>query len=400
MNLKIDNPPDFIARLAAGEGPLGPLVSLTLSAPKKGELPHGERVRIRALPASDSAFQKETIRDNKAFQQNLSTPELSNFVVAVFPSLFKRAEAQCAQGTISFLSNRKGSLTALIREEATCRQASAHNREKKYLLSEDDPVPFLVDLGVMTAEGHLIKAMTPKFRQINRYLEFIDDIIDEVVAGLDENRVLEVVDFGCGKSYLTFATHHFLTKVRGIPARVTGLDLKKDVIDHCQALVQRYGSSGLRFLTGDIEHYSCNSPPDVVISLHACDTATDAALAKAVSWGSKAIFAVPCCQHELNARLAEKDTSSPAEQELAYALKHGLVRERIAALLTDASRAAVLEQYGYRVQLLEFIDMSHTPKNILIRAIKKTQTHSIPTRACRPFGRELSLERLLGGDKE
>ncbi|HNQ97302.1 MAG TPA: methyltransferase, partial [Treponemataceae bacterium] len=196
------------------------------------------------------------------------------------------------------------------------------------------------------------------------------------------------------------ATHHFLTKVRGIPARVTGLDLKKDVIDHCQALVQRYGSSGLRFLTGDIEHYSCDTPPDVVISLHACDTATDAALAKAVSWGSKAILAVPCCQHELNARLAEKDTSSPAEQELAYALKHGLVRERIAALLTDASRAAVLEQYGYRVQLLEFIDMSHTPKNILIRAIKKTQTHSIPTRACRPFGRELSLERLLGGDKE
>ena len=234
----------------------------------------------------------------------------------------------------------------------------SHNRMKRYLLPEGTPVPFLVDLGVQTKEGRIVRAKYDKFRQINRFLEFIDDILPK----LDKGRETTVIDFGCGKSYLTFAMYYYLHQVKGYPLKIIGLDLKKDVIVRCNQLARQYGYDRLTFLCGDIASYDGVDQVDMVVTLHACDTATDYALAKAVQWGARVILSVPCCHHELNGQM-ENELLKPV-------LQYGLIKERMAALCTDALRAELLESRGYRTQLLEFIDMEHTPKNILIRAVR------------------------------
>lgn len=236
---------------------------------------------------------------------------------------------------------------------------SRHNRAKHYVLPEGTPVPFLVDLGVMTKDGAVVKAKYDKFRQINRFLEFVEDILPR----LDRSKETRIIDFGCGKSYLTFAMYYYLKEVKGYPVRITGLDLKKDVIALCSRLAKKFGFENLTFLHGDIADYEGADQVDMVVTLHACDTATDYALAKAVRWGAKVILSVPCCQHELNGQIESS--------LLAPALKYGLIKERMSALLTDAVRAGLLEEAGYRTQILEFIDMEHTPKNILIRAVRQ-----------------------------
>ena len=220
-------------------------------------------------------------------------------------------------------------------------------------------MPFLVDLGVMTAEGRVVHARYDKFRQINRFLEFIEDIL----PALPRDRELTILDFGCGKSYLTFAVYYYLRECWGLDVRIIGLDLKRDVIRRCSELGRKYGYEKLTFLEGDIAGYEGCSQVDMVVTLHACDTATDHALYKAVKWNAKVILSVPCCQHELNAQI-QNDVLAPV-------LKYGLLKERIAALVTDGLRAELLEQQGYDTQILEFIDMEHTPKNILIRAVKR-----------------------------
>ena len=213
----------------------------------------------------------------------------------------------------------------------------------------------------MTPAGKVIASKYDKFKQINRYLEFIDDI----VPALPKGRTVNIVDFGCGKSYLTFAMYYLLVSVKGLDVRITGLDLKKDVIENCNALAIKCGYDRLSFLHGDIARYESEDGkhPDMVVTLHACDTATDYALEKAVKWGASVIMCVPCCQHELNKQI-ECDILSPV-------MKYGLLKERFAALLTDGLRAEMLEASGYKTQILEFIDMEHTPKNILIRAVKR-----------------------------
>ena len=222
-------------------------------------------------------------------------------------------------------------------------------------------MPFLVELGVQTAEGKVVKAKYDKFRQINRYLEFVRDILPALPR---EGRPLKIIDFGCGKSYLTFALYYYLKIMNQYDICVIGLDLKKDVIENCQALADKLGYDSLKFQVGDIGSYENDTERvDMVVTLHACDTATDHALAKAVRWNARVILSVPCCQHELNRQIS-CDALSPV-------LKYGLIKERMAALLTDAVRADLLEEYGYDTQILEFIDMEHTPKNILIRAVKK-----------------------------
>lgn len=232
-----------------------------------------------------------------------------------------------------------------------------HNRKKHYILEEGIPVPFLIDLGVQTAEGRIVHARYDKFRQINRFLEFVQDILPQMEKG----RELTILDFGCGKSYLTFALYYYLKILNGYDIRVIGLDLKEDVIARCNALAEKYGYDKLTFLTGDIADYEGVSKVDMVVTLHACDTATDYALEKALEWDAKVILSVPCCQHELNKQM-ENEILKPV-------LKYGLIKERIAALVTDALRAGRLEEAGYQVQILEFIDMEHTPKNLLIRAV-------------------------------
>lgn len=241
----------------------------------------------------------------------------------------------------------------------------AHNRQKNYLLKEEQPYPFLIRLGVQSAEGKIKKQKYDKFKQINRFIEFIDDAL----AYLPKDRQVRILDFGSGKSYLTFALYHYLKVEKDLDIRVTGLDLKKEVIEECSKIASDLGYEQLEFLVGDINDYNSESNVDMVVTLHACDVATDMALARAVKWGARVILSVPCCQHELNRQL-----NTPA---LDIMLQHGLVRERFAALATDAIRAEILSLVGYEAQLLEFIDMENTPKNILIRAYhtgKKTSS--------------------------
>ncbi len=268
--------------------------------------------------------------------------------------------------------------------------AQPHDRQKNYLLKEGAPVDFLVQLGIMTVDGKVHAQKYSKFRQINRFLEFVDDILpslgapeasetDEIAPKAPEiqetrssetlPRTLEIVDFGCGKSYLTFAVYYYLTAIKGLAAHITGIDLKKDVIHHCRELASACGYTGMDFICGDVADFSGSTAPDLVITLHACDTATDYALSYAVKNGAKCILSVPCCQHELNS-LTKKHVP---DQAFSAMFKYGIIKERISALATDVMRAELLEISGYSTQILEFIDMEDTPKNLLIRAVKADQ---------------------------
>lgn len=285
---------------------------------------------------------------------------------------YKQVEIKTDSTNVVILASKRGHLTVRERRQSAPKQdtkasstagqkaavTATNDRRKNYVLPEGTPVPFLVELGVMNREGYVVKARYDKFRQINRYLEFVEDVIPSLPTG----REISIIDFGCGKSYLTFALYYYLHEVKGFDVRITGLDLKEDVIEHCNGLAERFGYSKLNFLHGDIADYTGTDSVDMVVTLHACDTATDYALYKAIKWGARVIFCVPCCQHELNR------TISDARQK--NVLKYGLIKERMAALYTDAFRANMLEEQGYKVQVLEFIDMEHTPKNILIRAMK------------------------------
>ena len=259
----------------------------------------------------------------------------------------------------------------------------SHNRTKKYVLQEGVPVPFLVDLGVMTAEGKVVKSRYDKFRQINRFLEFIEDVLPE----LPKDREVTILDFGCGKSYLTFAIYYYLHELKGYDIRIIGLDLKTDVIYACNQLAKKYGYRKLKFMEGNIADYTGFDEVDMVVTLHACDTATDFALAKAVGWKAKVILSVPCCQHEVNRQIAN--------ETLAPLFSYGLIKERMAALVTDAMRAEYLKREGYDTQILEFIDMEHTPKNILIRAIY-TGNKGKNTEAIRTCEEMLHIDPMLG----
>lgn len=312
-------------------------------------------------------FQIEEYTKTQVFHKNLTAGDAGSYLTGKLSSdtssqtaSFKNALVETKSFTANVLVSKKGTITIKKKVNASAKQPKislSHNRKKKYILEEGIPVPFLIDLGVMTQNGNIVNAHYDKFRQINRFLEYIEDIL----PSLPTDRELRILDFGCGKSYLTFAIYYYLKVLKGYPVRITGLDLKEDVIRHCNELAVKYGYDKLEFLCGDIAYYDGCSQVDMVVTLHACDTATDYALAKAVGWGAKVILSVPCCQHELNKQM-KNDLLSPV-------LHYGILKERMAALMTDGLRAQILEANGYRTQILEFIDMAHTPKNLLIRAV-------------------------------
>lgn len=329
-----------------------------LSNPKRKE--EAEKIKVRPLLQKGKLiFQIETFCSRQAFHRNAEPGEACALIMEAMGNM-RQMQMETSNFLYTVLVSKKGKVT--IKKKAfECKRKEidlSHNRKKRYILEEGIPVPFLIDLGVMTEEGKVVHARFDKFRQINRFLEFIEDILPE----LDRDRELTVLDFGCGKSYLTFAMYYYLHEQKGYDIRIIGLDLKKEVIRRCGELGRKYGYEKLTFLEGDIAGYTGVDRVDMVVTLHACDTATDYALAKAVEWNAKVILSVPCCQHELNVQI-ENEVLKPL-------FKYGLIKERMAALVTDALRAEYLECAGYETQILEFIDMEHTPKNILIRGVR------------------------------
>ncbi len=323
------------------------------------------KVKIRPVLLKDKlVFQESAYIGTKVFHENYQAAEITEKVLQYMQNDFKQAEVETMDFRAVVLVSKKGKVTVkkhMLKDAVSKAVDMSHNRKKQYVLEPNHPIGFLMDLGVQDKDGKINKSKYDKFKQINRYLEFVRDVLPY----LEKDKQIRIIDFGCGKSYLTFALYYYLHEVEGYNLSVVGLDLKEDVIEKCNALSQKYGYNHLKFIRGDIATYEDTQDVDMVVSLHACDTATDFALIKAIGWNAKVIFAVPCCQHEVNRQLKS--------ELLAPALKYGLIKERIAALLTDAIRANMLEEAGYETDVLEFIDMEHTPKNILIRGVKKTK---------------------------
>lgn len=347
----------------------------TLSNPKAKD--GIKKVKVRPILKKDTLlFQCEAHRNNQVFHENYVAGDAAE-VLAEYMAQYKQMQLETKQFRYTVLVSKKGKVTIQKKRQEGCEKEVdlSHNRSKKYILQEGTQVPFLQDLGVMTAEGKIVRAKFDKFRQINRFLEFVEDILPQ----LRKDREITILDFGCGKSYLTFAMYYYLHELKKMDVRIIGLDLKKDVIHHCNELTEKYGYEKLKFLEGNIADYTGVDEVDMVVTLHACDTATDFALDKAVGWNAKVILSVPCCQHELNGQI-QNDTLAPL-------FKYGLIKERMAALITDAMRAEYLESRGYDAQILEFIDMEHTPKNILIRAVKtdKKKDNKESIKKCEEF---------------
>ena len=337
------------------------LYQIIISNPNKGS--EISKVKIRPVMLKETLyFQATEYRGAQVFHENYNKQQLTDKIESYLQDNFKQMELTCTVMQATVLISKKGKVTIKKKQLQTEKKVDlSHNKAKKYILQEGIVVPFLVDLGVQTKEGKIVRSNYDKFRQINRYLEFIADIMPI----LPNNRCINIIDFGCGKSYLTFALYYYMKIICKRDIRVIGLDLKEKVIEDCNALAVRYGYENLKFVTGDVSNYTGEGNVDMVVTLHACDTATDYAIEKAIKWGAKVIFTVPCCQHEVNMQISN--------EQLQPLLKYGLIKERISALITDAIRANLLEEQGYQVQVMEFIDMEHTPKNILIRAVKEKE---------------------------
>lgn len=344
-----------------------------------------QKIKIRAVNAADGAsYQAEMFTKTQVFHRKFSESELEDFLKANSGITFKNVVTRTDTEEITLLTNKKGKTTELRKKLTSPVDSTGSTtsplkilpaKKKNYLLPEGRPVPFLVLLGIMNDEGKVISSRYDKFRQINRFLEFIDDILPEFTDKTAAGKPLRIADFGCGKSYLTFAVHYYLTEIRHIPCEIEGLDLKEEVITYCNEMAKKLNLQNLIFHTGNIADYSGQHNPDIVITLHACDTATDYALKYAVERGARAILSVPCCQHQINTQLQKQDKAIASEipPKFTTLLKWGIIREKFSSLVTDALRGEWLEQQNYKVQMLEFIDMEHTPKNILIRAVKKIE---------------------------
>lgn len=342
----------------------GELLQATLSQVKRKDGAAAPKTVIRPVMLKNGLhYQFEYHAANKVTHDNVAAGEAGDRLIGLLREHYRQALVKTPEADVQLLFNKKGKAAVLSKPPTGGAKPKSleHNRQKQRVLGEGKPAPFLVELGIMTPEGRVHAKKQDKYRQINRFLEMVSDVLDYLPA----DRELTIVDFGCGKSYLTFALYHLLAVEQQRSINVIGLDLKADVIAFCTELADKLGYGKLRFLVGDIAEYEGLQSADMVVTLHACDTATDAALAKAVGWGASVIMSVPCCQHELFRQISG-DALSPI-------LSQGLLKERFSALATDAARGVLLEALGYKVQMLEFVDPEHTPKNLLIRAVRGEQ---------------------------
>ena len=366
------------------------LIDLTISGLKKKNEELPVKIKVRPVAMKDKIeYQVSEFIGRKVFHKNYKKDELKKKITDWMQEDYKQAQFTMTDATAQILSGKHSQTVKYKKcKEVRVQRDLSHNRTKRYILPEGTPVGFLIDLGVMTKEGKIVRQKYDKYRQINRFLEFVEDILPQ----LSKEREQTIIDFGCGKSYLTFAMYYYLKELKGYDIRIIGLDLKEDVIAHCNELKDKYGYGKLSFLVGDIASYTDVDAVDMVVTLHACDTATDYALAKAVQWGAKVILSVPCCQHEAN-RMMENELLQPV-------LQYGILKERMAAIMTDAVRANLLTAKGYDTQILEFIDMEHTPKNLLNRAVYTGKDSENAAEALKNMEEalhlNLTLNKLLG----
>lgn len=319
-----------------------------------------QRIQKVQIEKKEKHFQIAEYSDKQVFHKNVDEEELIYFCIEELGVNFLQLNAWMLRGEASLKLTKKRKLLFDIKKadnSALADEVRDNNRKKNYILEEGRVIEPLIDMGIFTKEGKIVSSMYDKFKQINRFIEIIDDELKKKII-----THLNIIDFGCGKSYLTFIVYYYLTEIKKIKVNMIGLDLKEDVIRKCNKAAKKYGYENLSFELGDINGYSAPFKVDMVITLHACDMATDFALYNAVNWGAGYIFSVPCCQHELNAQIKS--------EKFSLMTRYGIIKERFSALITDAIRGNLLEYMGYNVNLLEFVDLSHTPKNILIRAVK------------------------------
>ena len=350
------------------------LIKIVFSDRKSGDF---NKVIIKPIILKSAKnIQIESFKDNKAFHKNIdlnNLQELENNLKEYIDN-FKQILLQIEGSDISFI-RKKENFSRKEKESNLIKTSNEHNKKKQYILNEGDKIDFLIELGLMSVEGKILKSSFNKFKQINKYLEFIDDVIEELKAKKLITNHINVLDFGCGKSYLTFALYYYLKNYRkDLTFSIVGLDLKKDVIEFCNKLAKKLNYENLEFLNGNIKDYDKSKEVDLVFSLHACNNATDYSLEKALSLDAKAILAVPCCHHEFFEKI-QKNKNSEFYNTLKIMADNGVVLDKFATLATDSFRSLSLELCGYKTKMIEFIDMEHTPKNILIKAIKSKSSN-------------------------
>ena len=373
------------------------VIKITVSNKRIKDYKYNKLVVTPVKNADGVKFKLERFTEKQAFHEIIDITKLVDLLFFELCENFRQLDATLANKSIALKMSKKDKVLYSEKKVQTAIEKNAslsHDREKNYILKKGTYVPALYDIGIISADGKVLNSGFDKFKQINRFVEIVDDSIKNFTGDC-----LNVIDFGCGKSYLTFVLYYYLTEIKKIKTHIVGLDLKKDVIEKCSKTAEKYGYSDLHFFCGDIKDYKADFVPDMVITLHACDTATDYALYNSVVWGAKYIFSVPCCQHEVNNTINSKSLKALTD--------YGIVKERLSALITDTVRCKLLECNDYSVDLMEFIDIAHSPKNLLIRAKKatlpqkkKSDSLSKVEALRQEFGFEHTLYNLLVQDKK
>jgi len=334
------------------------LIYVVFATPLNKEENKFKKITVKPISSNDNIiYQLEKFTDKQAFHENINETDIVSRILEL-ASQYKNANIFTVEADYQVLISKKGSMRIVKLSPTKTMSLGFHNKTKKYIIPDNEPCDFLIELGVMNKDGKVLAKKYDKFKQINKFLEIVDDSLDKASLKSD----YKIIDFGCGKAYLTFALYYYFYKIKKVNVQIVGLDLKTDVINFCNDVAKKLNYSHLRFENGDIKDYNTNLDIDMVVTLHACDNATDAALVKAIKWNTDIVLSVPCCQHEFYDKIDNNN--------LEPMLKHGLIKERLSSLVTDSLRSLFLETKGYKVQLVEFVDMEHTPKNILIRAVK------------------------------